>query len=461
MLNKYIGDKAFYKKVLAVTLPMIIQMLLLTTFGIADTIMVSSIFRGVAGVGIGAQIENVIITIVFGINSGIGVFISQFFGAKDSNNIKNTFALGLFFNAIFAITATLLIYLFMSPLVTLFSRDPEVVNVTMSYLRIAALSYIPVVINFTFSLAYRNIQKTKIPLYIGTISSFLNLLLNYLLIFGIWIFPELGVRGAAIATVISSSIGALINISYGIFSSQIFIPKLVNFFGGLKTDFVAKLTPRLVPLILNEIVYAIGISLYIIFINVLGSDAYEGYRIAESIANILFVIVFAIAMATSVFIGEALGKKDIELAESYSRYFFFIGGVTSIILGFVTFFIAPLAVNLYQVKDVAVINNAVIVMQAFTLRVMTRVITAIMFATFRAGGESRYVMFLDSGLQWIFGIPIAFIATYVLKVQNIAILFLIIQIEQIIRVFIGARRLSKRTWMMNLTEEIKRTQLSK
>jgi Na+-driven multidrug efflux pump len=117
-------------------------------------------------------------------------------------------------------------------------------------------------------------------------------------------------------------------------------------------------------------------------------------------------------------------------------------------------------VNLYQVKDVIVINNAIIVMQAFTLRVMTRVITAIMFATFRAGGESRYVMFLDSGLQWIFGIPIAFIATYVIQVQNIAVLFLIIQIEQIIRVFIGARRLRKRTWMMNLTEEIKRTQLS-
>ena len=88
MLKRYIGDKAFYRKVLAVTLPMIIQMLLLTTFGIADTIMVSSIFRGVAGVGIGAQLENVIITIVFGINSGIGVFISQFFGAKDNNNIK-------------------------------------------------------------------------------------------------------------------------------------------------------------------------------------------------------------------------------------------------------------------------------------------------------------------------------------------------------------------------------------
>jgi Na+-driven multidrug efflux pump len=207
-------------------------------------------------------------------------------------------------------------------------------------------------------------------------------------------------------------------------------------------------------------VYAVGISFYIIFINVLGSDAYEGYRIAESIANILFVVVFAIAMATSVFIGEALGKKDLELAEKYSRYFFFIGAITSLILGFVTFFIAPLAVNLYQVKEVAVINNAVIVMQAFTLRVMTRVITAIMFATFRAGGESRYVMFLDSGLQWIFGIPIAFLATYVLQVQNIAILFLIIQIEQLIRVFIGARRLSKRTWMMNLTEEIKRTQLS-
>lgn len=460
MLRKYIGDKSFYKKVLAVTLPMVIQMLLLTTFGIADTIMVSSIYRGVAGVGIGAQIENVIITIVFGINSGIGVFISQFYGAKDDQNIKNTFALGLFFNATFVIVATALIYIFMTPLITLFTRDIEVINVSSDYLRIAALSYIPVVINFTFSLAYRNIQKTKIPLYIGTISSFLNLVLNYLLIFGIWIFPELGVRGAAIATVISSFVGALVNISYGIISSQIFIPKLLNFIQGIQKEFVKRISKRLVPLILNEVVYAIGISVYIIFINVLGSDAYEGYRIAESIANILFVIVFALAMGVSVFIGEALGKKDLVLAQSYSRYFMFIGFVISALLGLITFFIAPLAVSLYQVRVDSVITNAVIVMQAFTVRVMTRVFTAIFFATFRAGGESRYVMFLDSGLQWIVGIPIAFTATYILRVQNIGLLFLILQIEHFVRIFIGARRLKKRTWLMNLTEEIKRTQLS-
>lgn len=451
MFSNYIADKQFYKKVLSVTMPMILQMLLLTTFGIIDTIMVSSIYRGVAGVGIGALIENVIITIVFGINSGIGVFIAQFFGAKDQENIKNSFALGLFMNASFVLLATLLIYLFMRPLIGLFTQDPEVYLVTFSYLSIAALSYVPVVINFSFSLAYRNIQKAKIPLYISLVSSSVNILFNYLLIFGIWIFPELGVRGAAIATVISSATAALINIVFGVWSNQVFIPKLANFVNALKSDFVNLVSLKVLPLILNEVIYAVGISIYVVFINMLGSDAYEGYRIAESIANILFVVVFAVGMGTSVFIGEALGKKDLNLASSYGKYFLFIGVVVSIFLGTITFFVAPLVVNLYQVESTLVIKNAMLLMQAFTIRVMTRVFTAFLFATFRAGGESRYVMFLDSGLQWLVGIPVVIFAIYVLNIDNILVLFLMMQIEQVIRIIIGLRHFFKGTWMINLT----------
>ena len=451
MFSNYIADKQFYKKVLSVTMPMILQMLLLTTFGIIDTIMVSSIYRGVAGVGIGALIENVIITIVFGINSGIGVFIAQFFGAKDQDNIKNSFALGLFMNASFVLLATLLIYLFMRPLIGLFTQDPEVYLVTFSYLSIAALSYVPVVINFSFSLAYRNIQKAKIPLYISLVSSSVNILFNYLLIFGIWIFPELGVRGAAIATVISSATAALINIVFGVWSNQVFIPKLANFVNALKSDFVNLVSLKVLPLILNEVIYAVGISIYVVFINMLGSDAYEGYRIAESIANILFVVVFAVGMGTSVFIGEALGKKDLNLASSYGKYFLFIGVVVSIFLGTITFFVAPLAVNFYQVESTLVIKNAMLLMQAFTIRVMTRVFTAFLFATFRAGGESRYVMFLDSGLQWIVGIPVVIFAIYVLNIDNILVLFLMMQIEQVIRIIIGLRHFFKGTCMINLT----------
>jgi putative MATE family efflux protein len=451
MFAAYIADKKFYKRVLSVTLPMILQMLLLTTFGIIDTIMVSSIYRGVAGVGIGALIENVIITIVFGINSGIGVFIAQFFGAKDQDNIKNSFALGLFMNAGFVILSTILIYAFIGPLISIFTKDIEVYNVALDYLRIAILSYIPIVINFSFSLAYRNIQKTKIPLYISTVSSTFNVILNYLLIFGIWIFPQLGVRGAALATVISAVIGSVINIVYGISSKQIFIPRLDNFLLALKANFVNRVSNKVLPLIINEVLYAVGISIYVIFINMLGSDSYEGYRIAESIANILFVVVFAIGTGTSVFIGEALGQKDIVLAKNYGRYFIFISLMVSAMLGILTFFVAPIAVGFYQVKDANVIAIAVVVMQAFTIRVMTRAFSAFFFATFRAGGESRFVMFLDSGLQWIVGIPLAAFAIYVLRVDNIVTFFLIMQIEQIIRIFVGLRHYFKGTWLINLT----------
>ncbi|MDD2434063.1 MAG: MATE family efflux transporter, partial [Bacilli bacterium] len=123
-IKKYVGDKDFYLRVLKISLPLVIQQLLLNTFSVIDSIMVGSIYRGVAGVGIGSQISMVVMTVVFGINTGMGIYIAQFFGAKQKDNLKRTFALGTSLSTFFLVLVSALIIIFPGFFVGIFSSDP-------------------------------------------------------------------------------------------------------------------------------------------------------------------------------------------------------------------------------------------------------------------------------------------------------------------------------------------------
>lgn len=452
--KKYVADASFYKRIIKLSLPLVIQQLLHNTFGVVDSVMVGTIYRGVAGVGIGAQIAMIVFTVIFGVNTGMGIYIAQFFGAKSERNLKNTFALGTMLSSLFLIVITVLIVLFPEFFIGIFTSDIEVKTLAVSYIRIAAFSYLMNGLTFTFGIAYRNIQKTKIPLYISFISSGLNILLNYFLIFGVGPFPKMGVPGAALATVISVGAGFIAHCIYGYASRQPFMPRFVNFKEALREDFMKPLLKRMAPLIINEFMYAVGTSIYIIFINDLGSDAYEGYRIAENINNVMFSMIVGLSVSVSALTGEALGKKDLQKASDYANYFLLFGFVTAVVVGLLLLAISPLLVSIFNNPSEIVNYNAIRVMRVYALRLFLRVFIMIMFSAFRAGGDSRYVMFLDSGVVWCVGIPIALLISKVLHVQDVAIFYLILQIEGLARIIIGMPHYTRRAWLKNLTDEV-------
>lgn len=456
MLSKYIGDKAFYKRVFIIAFPVIVQQLLLTTFGIVDTVMVGSIHRGVAGVGIAAQVEMMIFVVVFGINVGIGIYIAQFFGAKDSKNMKNSFALNLMLSCSFTIFATIIIFLIPKPIISIFTKDPEVIKPAMDYLKIAAFAYIPNALSFTFVVAYRNIQKTKIPLYISVFSQLFNVLFNYLLIFGIGFFPRLGVKGAAIATLIANTIAIIIHIVYAIKTKQEFLPNsLSNFKTALNPNFYKKIMHRVVPFMVNEFFFSIGMSIYVILISrSLGSDAYEGFRMAETVVNLFYVVIFGMSSAVAAMMGEVLGRKDMEKADNYGNYFLLLGFIGALLLGGMNLIFTKPLIALFHNNSPIVVENAIRVMRVFSLRLFLRFFVILLFSTFRAGGQAKFVMFLDAGILWIVGIPLALLLTQVFHVKDVAMFYLIMQIETIVRISLGFGKYQKRSWIKNLTDEI-------
>lgn len=443
-------DKEFMKKMGSIALPIIVQQLLLTTFGIVDTVMVGSIDRGIAGVGLASQLSMIATTIVFGVNVGVGLYIAQFMGKGDEPSIKKSFALMTMLCLIVAASFTYLGAFQGEWVLGLFSSDPEAIGIANDYLKIAAWSYVPNMLTFSFAVAYRNIQKTKVPMLVSFVAMVFNVTFNALLIFGLAGFPRLGVRGAAIATVLSTSVGLLIHVVYAWKTKQPFSPKIEHYKEALHKTFHAPILQRTLPFVVNELFFSVGSALYIVIFNRLGTDAYEGYRIAETIVSVMFVVGMGLFSAAGAMIGQQLGKSDFAKAKLYADNFLMIGVFVALFLGTTNVVLAKQMVSIFQNTNALVVQNAVMVTMVFGLRVALRVFVGLMFSIFRAGGKSKFVMFLDAGVMWLVGLPLAYVAYHFLGIDNIAVLFLIIQAEPAMRIVVSVIAYRKNIWQANI-----------
>ncbi len=454
-----IAPKEFYIKVFKVLLPVILQQLLVALYSVVDTIMVSNISRGVSGVGLATQISNFVIIIVFGICSGGAIFIAQFFGKKDEENMKKAFSLGLILIVLFTTISSIIISIFPHQLLSIFSSDEEVINAATTYLNIGIFTIIPHALTFYHAVAFRNVQKTKVTLIIALFTSITNVIFNYLLINGFYFIPKLGIQGAAIASFISMSLGFILYASYTIISKQPFCPNITSIINCFKPSFIKPFILKTIPLVINEALFALGSIIYVYYINnlcVAGniSNAYEGFRIAETTVNIVFTVGTSISICVQAMIGEVLGRKEFDKGEEYARYFMFIGLILSLFLGTLNFILAPILPNMFNCANKEIYDNAVNVIRVFSLRIVLRMFIVILYASFRAGGRSKFIMFLDSGLTWLVGVPLGAILVFVLKIDNVAIFYLLLQADAFLRVVIGLVYYFKKKWLNNITDEV-------
>lgn len=453
--NGYMS-KEFTRKVITIGLPILFSHLLITSFGIADTIMVKYIPRGISGVGLASQISNISGTVMFAFSVGVGMFIAQFFGDKKEKSIKKTFALLLILAFILGAFFTALGLFFPKQVLQLFTDDPIVLDIGIRYIKIVALSYIPNLLSAAFSTAYRNIQDTKMNFIIQTVSALVNVLFNWLLIFGVWIFPEMGIEGAALATVISCVFNLGFNIVYGVYSKQIFMAKAGDFIACLSKKFIKQVMRKSIPLLINESLFSVGSMLYIVIFNKLGTDSYEGYRITETIIGVLFAVSYGLSAAVSSMTGACLGADNYEKAKEYGNSFVKLGAYCSVIMGIIVVVAAKPMVNLFNSNEVpeASIKIAVTLMYVFAVRITLKMFINVLFAIFRAGGRSRFVMFMDCGIMWLVGLPIAFIGYRFLGITNIAILFLVMQVESVIRIVVGLKEYYTYSWEANIIRQL-------
>ncbi len=445
-LRKYFGEKAFYIKTATIAIPLALQMLLQSCMSIIDMMMVSSIGM-VTAVGNTSQIIMLHDGISWGVSSGIAMFSAQFFGAKQNKNLQKTFALGLILGVANATIWTLVSMFFGRDLLYFYLKDLEVLHYSMLYLRIMMFYLIPYAVNQSFMTMFRSTQQAKITLYVSVIGALLNVGLNYLFIFVL----AYGVEGAAMGSVLAQLIVLVINVTYAIKTKQPFIQDFASAF-KIDLSFVSPIVKKMTPLIVNEMLFGVGMTLFVKAYGSLGTLSMDAYYVSNQIFNLFLFGVHGYGLAVSVLIGARLGEGRIELAKEESNYQLGLGFILGIVMVFIMSVFAKPLVYMFGYSKGFVFDMAVGLLYVFAIKLFLRMFNFMMFSTLRAGGDTKILNFLDSGLVYGVGLTLAFFSVEVLKIENIVLVVLICQIEQVVRLILTMIRYRQAKWAKDLTK---------
>lgn len=448
-LQRYFGPKSFYKKVIFIAIPLGLQQLITSCMGIIDSLMVSWIGQ-VTAVGTAVQIETLCTSVSWACAAGVGIFSVQFFGANDFFNLKKSFGLSIVL-AILSGGFWFLLATFLGKwILGFYIQDASVIENGLLYLNIAKFAYIPLALEFAFNIIYRNIHQPRIPLIVGIIAMFINIIANCILIFGLFGFPKLGIEGAALGTCIAHSFTIIFHFIFAYLTHQPFIGNISEMF-SLNYQFVKPIMIKTQSIVINELFFGFGSTLFIKAFGALGTNSMDAYYVGAKISDIFYSFAIGFSNAVAAIIGVSLGAGKVEKAKEEGDYLMSLATILSIACMSFIYIASNGLVSIFNLTNTSVIHEAVLIVKVFSLRIALRFFIVIVFSSLRAGGDSKMLMLLDSGLMWSVGIPLAFIAVHVFQIQSIALVFLICQLEQVIRVILGMKRYQTGHWAVNLT----------
>ena len=444
MFKKYIGTKDFYQKLMRIALPLALSNLLSSCMSIVDSVMVSSIGM-VTAVGNATNVMMLNDGILWGVVSGIAIFSSQFFGARQYENMNKSFGLSVLSTFLISGIFTLLIYSFGREILLFYLNDLELVEYSLIYLKISSLSLFPAWFNFCVITQYRSMHNTRFPFLISTGSALGNVILNYIFIF----IMKLGIAGAALGSLLSNLTWSIVLIV------TIFLTK-PQFFYGIKhmfsfnLNFIKPIFSKTIPIVVNETFFGFGSSLFAKAYGQLGTSSMDAYYIANQAYNLFTFAIWGIGNAVAIIVGTTLGAGEIKQASRESYYHMSTSFIMGLSLMLIMILLAPTFLSFYSIQTIEAYELTRYLLYVLSLKVFMRAFNYMMFSVLKAGGDSSILNILDSGIMYLVGIPLAFGSVY-FGIKSIVIVLLICQLEQVVRFFFTIMRYRKGYWLKNLT----------
>lgn len=314
-------------------LPIAMQQLLVSCAQLVDTAMVTGLGNVVvSSVGVSSRWIFLMNLFYFGISSGSAAMIAQFWGAKEKSSIRKSYGIALIFGAAVAVMFNLAMFLFPAQLIRVFTSEQAVIDTASEYMRIVAFMGIFSAFNQITCTALRATERVNPPLFTSFVSVVVNTVLNYIFIHGKLGFPALGIKGAAIATLISTAFQSVLLFIVLRTSKDIYNAKIKEFF-SLSKDFFRRFSVVCLPVVFNEVAWAIGTNIYAMVFARQGSESYAGYTIFTSIEQIAFVFFVGICHACSIMTGKTIGEGNESGAYRLAKKFVILTPVLGIITG--------------------------------------------------------------------------------------------------------------------------------
>lgn len=447
---EYYRDPEYFRLLFKIGIPIALNQLFFSGLNMAGNVMVGQ--RGdvaMAAVGLAGQIYFLLTLFLFGVASGSAMVTAQLWGKKDIPGIRKVLALCLWMSIAISGMFVFASETIPAQILSIYSKDPEVIALGSSYLKILAGSFVFFAITFSFGLVLRSIGNVKLPVSVSVLSLALNILLSYGLIFGKLGLPEMGVLGAAWAVLISRILecAALLALIYASRSPvAASLRDLMSFDGRF---FVRVMKPVL-PVILNEIFWALGITAYNAVYGHISTEALAAINIMATADGIAMTLFMGIANATSVIVGNQIGAGEQEKAYRYTGRSLGLGIGLAVLVGFLVLLLRSPVISMYKVSPQAAeaAYRLLTILGLLLWMRMTNMIVII--GMLRAGGDTYFSLFLDGFVIWILGVPMALLGAFVFDLP-IHWVYLMVMSEELTKFILGLRRYFTRRWIHDLT----------
>lgn len=459
-LKKYIGDKAFYRMVLAVSVPMMIQNGITNLVSLLDNIMVGSInTEAMSGVSIVNQFVFVFNLLLFGTVSAAGIFTAQYQGLGDVDGVRHTFRFKCLSCLLIGIVGVVVFATCDDFLISLFLHDGSYegnLEVTMAYAKEYTAIMLAGLIPFALSQAYmstlRETGETVLPMIASVAAVATNFILNGLLIFGLFGLPVLGVAGAAIATVVSRfvELGILVVWTHTHKEKNVFA---VGAFSTLRIpgNLAWRIVLKGMPLMLNEFFWALAVTMRNQCYSLRGLDVVAAQNISSTIYNLFSVIYMALGAAIAIVIGQLLGAGKMDEARDADRKMVFFSVACSVGLSLLLIATSALFPMIYNTTDeVRSLATYMIIISAAAMPFSAYANAS--YFTLRSGGKVMITILFDCVYMWAIVMPVVASLAYLTKI-NIYLLFAIGQGVETLKAVLGFVLLQKGTWVQQLVSD--------
>lgn len=448
---KMIKDRVFWRTVLSLALPIALQNLLSSSLAIIDNLMIGQLGDiAVASVGVSAQIAQMINIFLFGITAGGTVFAAQYWGKKDLDGIRRTYGLVMLCCVTVSCTAALLFSLFPQVILGFFTNSPSIIELGSQYLRIAAFSYVGIAINLGFCTILRSTEKVKLPVFASLIAVLTNVFFNSVLIFGLLGFPKLGVRGAAIATVIAAFVNPAVVFGVSFVKKYIIFCSIKKMFSFPK-GFVRNFFSVAIPVFLNEAMWATGVAGVNMVYGRMGESNIAALTITRTVENVAFVLIIGLCNACGVIIGKNVGKGDLEITDTYAKRFTLLVPCLSLFIGSIIILLRHPILSLFALSDKARWTAGILLIIYGFEMALRNIPYITIVGIFRPGGDTKKGMIFDVSCLWCLALPATILMGLVFKWDFILVYALSLLIEDIPKSTLCIRHLLSKRWIRSVT----------
>lgn len=448
-MDKRMETRSFYKSVFLLVIPMALQNLINVAVTSADVVMLGKVGETVLSASsLAGQINFILTLFLFGLTSGAAVLTAQYWGKKDTRTIEKVIGIALRFSLIMAALVTVLVQACPELVMRIFTSEQPVIDEGVKYLRIVSISYLFMAVTLIYLNIMRSVERVIISTVVFLISLITNIAVNAVLIFGMFGAPKLGIVGAAIGTVIARGVELIIVLVYARRNQEVRF-RFSDLF--VRDPFLFRDFLRYsIPVTANELMWGAGISMNSVVIGHLGSAAVAANSVAQVTRQLATVVAFGIANAAAIMIGKAIGQDDKERARDYGRRFVGLTIAAGLVGSAVILIVRPIVMSVMNLTPIAR-DYLSVLMFIMSYYVLTQAYnTTMIVGIFRAGGDTKFGLFLDVATMWGGSILLGAVCAFVLH-WSIPAVYVVLMCDEVIKVPFTTWRYKSMQWLRNVT----------